>query len=81
MSCKACTSGRQRSFPSEINIHFPGICNATKPTVWAFPSLLVCLNCGFTEFSLSKTEVKELGLGNSATTGLRFFEHKAELSD
>jgi len=50
MACRSCESLNQATFPAEINIHFPGIENLTKPTVWAFPTLLVCLDCGFAEF-------------------------------
>ena len=42
-----------------MNIHFPGLHNLTKPSVWAFPKILVCLDCGFTEF---RSEGAELGL-------------------
>lgn len=84
MSCRACTSDHQRSFPSEINIHFPGLQNATKSTVWAFPSLLVCLQCGFTECSLTEREMKELDSADSSHTvenrdrTLKYLEDKVE---
>jgi hypothetical protein len=28
------------------------------PTVWVFPQLLVCLNCGFTQFTIPDAELK-----------------------
>ena len=37
-----------------IAIHFPGLKGLDKPVVWVFPKLLVCLNCGFTEFVVPK---------------------------
>ena len=60
MSCKLCQSGNQRNFRAEVNIHFPGFSGLTKPTVWAFPSLVICLDCGFTEFVVEESEVRRL---------------------
>jgi hypothetical protein len=60
VSCKLCYSVDQSNFPAEINIHFPGLKNLTKPTVWGFPTLFVCLKCGFTEFVLQEDELVRL---------------------
>ena len=62
MGCKSCGSSGQREFPAEINIHPPtrGLKNMDKPTVWAFPSIMVCSNCGFAEFVLGVDELKSL---------------------
>lgn len=63
MACACCQCTNQRVFPAEINIHFPGLEALSKPTVWVFPRLLVCLDCGFTEFTVPET--KRLKLGDS----------------
>ena len=55
--CRSCQSANQMEFPSEINIHFPGIANLDKPAVLIFPSIRVCLNCGFSEFVIGKSEL------------------------
>jgi hypothetical protein len=60
MPCNSCHSDRQKNFPAEINIHFPGRESIDKPTVWAFPLLLVCLDCGTTEFALGEPELQML---------------------
>lgn len=60
MMCLVCQSSNQRTFPSELNIHFPGFEGLDRPTVWAFPQLLVCLDCGSTQFTLSDDQLKEL---------------------
>jgi hypothetical protein len=52
MSCKSCQADHQRNLDGEIAIHFPGLKGLDKPIVWVFPKLLVCLNCGFTEFAV-----------------------------
>jgi hypothetical protein len=57
MQCKVCGSHNQTEFNAEINVHFPGLKNVDKPAVLVFPKLLLCLDCGFTEFTLSETEL------------------------
>ena len=64
MSCRSCQSENRAAFPSEINIHFPGREDLDKTTVWAFPELMVCLDCGFVEFLLKKDELYRLREGN-----------------
>jgi hypothetical protein len=60
VSCKSCQSYNQRNFNGEIAIHLPGLDGLDKPLVWVFPKLVVCLNCGFTEFSILGTELRQL---------------------
>jgi hypothetical protein len=43
-------------FPAEINIHYPGFKNLSTPTVLVFPKLLVCFDCGLTQFALLEGE-------------------------
>ena len=57
MSCRVCGSRLQKAFASEINIHPPrGLMYLTSPCLFAFPELLVCLDCGFTELVLEENE-------------------------
>ena len=70
MPCGSCQSENRSGFHSEISIHPPGLNNLTKPPVLAFPNLLVCLECGHTEFLLEKTELRELAEGNDALAAL-----------
>jgi len=65
--CKACQSRTQREFNGEIAIHFPGLEGLDKPIVWVFPQLLVCLGCGFTEFSIPESELQLLAKGLAAS--------------
>jgi len=46
-----------------MNFHFPGWNGLEKPTVWVFPEVAVCLNCGFAEFSMPEGELRELAKG------------------
>jgi hypothetical protein len=61
MNCKSCTSVNQRAFNSDINVHFLGRQNLQEPSVFVFPKLLVCMDCGFTEFAIPETELRLLG--------------------
>jgi hypothetical protein len=58
--CKSCQPANQSTFNGEIAIHFPGLAGLDKPVVWVFPKLLVCLNCGFTEFAIPESELRQL---------------------
>jgi hypothetical protein len=53
-----------------MNIHFPGIENLYKATIFVFPKILVCMDCGFTEFAVPETELHLLGK-NAAAFGTR----------
>ena len=60
MFCKSCQSENQSILNGEIAIHFPGLEGLDKPIVWVFPKVLVCLNCGFTEFAIPEAELRRL---------------------
>jgi predicted nucleic-acid-binding Zn-ribbon protein len=66
MTCRSCGSENQTKFSAEINIHFLGLKNMDKSAVLVFPKLLVCLDCGFTEFITAETELRLLGAGVAA---------------
>jgi hypothetical protein len=48
--------------------HFPGLQNLDKPSVLVYPKVLVCLDCGFSQFTTPKTEVAQLTNCFSETT-------------
>ena len=60
MPCQTCHSANTREYTAEINIHFPGRKGLDIPTVWAFPRLSVCLDCGFTQYKIPDAELKTL---------------------
>ena len=62
MSCKKCGSQDQTRFYSEINIHFPEY-KSRPETVWVFPPILICMNCGFTELRIEQAELSQLQSG------------------
>jgi hypothetical protein len=56
-----CTHSNQKQFPAEINVHFPGIEMIDKPTVWVFPQMGVCMECGLAQFVIAHRELAQLG--------------------
>jgi hypothetical protein len=70
MACAFCQSVKQSRFPAEINIHFPGLEGLNKPTVWTFPCLLVCLDCGCTQFTIGESELQQLNAPEHQSKGV-----------
>jgi len=63
--CRSCGSSNQTQFGSEIMIHFSGLKNLDKPSVMVFPKILVCLDCGVTDFTVPKAELDQLADGGA----------------
>ena len=59
-ACRSCGSKNQTEFASEIMIHFSGLRNLDKPGVLVFPKLLICLDCGVSQFTLEEGELGQL---------------------
>ena len=57
MPCVSCGFQNQTQFVAEINIHFSGLKNLSKPNVLVFPKVLVCLDCCVSQFTLPEGEV------------------------
>ena len=60
MSCLLCGSGNQAELTAEMLIHFSGLKNLDKPGVWAFPKLFVCLDCGYSRFTVPERELASI---------------------
>ena len=60
LACGRCSSERLRKFGAEMNIHFPGYEGLSKPPVWVFPEVMVCLDCGHADFSIPESELQRL---------------------
>jgi hypothetical protein len=69
VTCKACGSDQLSKFTAEIAIHFPGWAGLSKPHVWVFPELRVCLNCGKSEFTIPEALLRLLRKGEAAAGG------------
>jgi hypothetical protein len=57
MACKACGSANETKLGSEVNLHFPGPMSLDEPGFFVFPKLAVCLDCGFTQATLTEREL------------------------
>jgi hypothetical protein len=67
MPCSHCASDNQKEFGVEMNVHFPGYKGLSRPTLMIFPQVLVCLNCGFAEFSVPEADLRRLVMSNGAS--------------
>jgi hypothetical protein len=54
MHCGLCSSTKQMEFTAEMMIHFKHV---EHPGVITFPRVSVCLDCGSSRFSISRTEL------------------------
>ena len=71
MRCKSCKPESQLEFGAEMIVHFPGLEGLDKPVVWVFPKLLVCMDCGFTEFGIPETQLALLANGRGKSKASR----------
>ena len=68
MSCTLCTSDNQAEFTAESMIHFSGHGNINNPGVLSLSKVSVCLDCGFSEFTIPEAELQKLKAGNAQST-------------
>jgi hypothetical protein len=72
MSCPVCgSSANQEEFSAEMMFHFTGVENLDRPGVIMFPKVLVCLDCDFSQFNASETELTLIAKANRRLTALR----------
>ena len=76
MACKRCSSVKLKAFNGEIAIHFRGIEGLSKPIVWVFPEVLVCLECGMSDFTIPKRELDVLVTGSPLEGAVVFDSHE-----
>lgn len=61
MSCPTCASGNQTELPVEMVIHLTGIKNVDHPGVLLFASVLICLDCGYSQYKVPASDLALLG--------------------
>lgn len=66
MACVRCSSDHRKTFKAEMNIHFTGREGWVKPSLWVFPEVTVCLDCGFAEFLVPTAELGKLAEDSAA---------------
>ena len=67
MPCLLYGSGNASEFPAEMIIHFSYPKNLDAPGVWAFPKILVCLDCGSSQFMVLESELRLLATAMEPT--------------
>jgi hypothetical protein len=80
MTCKGCHSDGLSLFNGETAIQFSGLEGLDKPIVWVFPSRVVCLHCGFTEFTVPERELQVLKQGSPVQGAVVSSERPAQAS-
>lgn len=58
MSCTTCASNNQAEFPTEMSIHLRR--NPGQPGTLVFQTVLICMDCGFSQFTVPEIELREL---------------------
>ena len=69
MSCAACHSANEAEFTTEMMIHFSGLKHLSNPGLLIFPRLSICFDCGFSWFTVPKTELASLARAASTSEG------------
>ena len=59
-NCRICESANVSLLNAETNLHFPGRRGLDQQSIFAFPRVMVCLNCGYAEFTLAESELRLL---------------------
>jgi hypothetical protein len=80
MPCPSCRSVKEAELTAEMLIHFPGLKNLDKPAVWLFPKLLVCLDCGFSRFTVPGKELASVVKGASANKSSRLEQSAGDVA-
>jgi len=63
MTCLSCRSVKQAELTAEMLIHFSGLKHLDKSSIWLFPKLLVCLDCGFSRFTVPENALASVAEG------------------
>jgi hypothetical protein len=56
----SCASENLRKFGAEVAIHIPGLANISKPHIFVFPQLVVCMHCGNAVFVIPEDKLRLL---------------------
>jgi len=51
-----------------MGIHFPELKDIDKPVVWVFTDVVVCLDCGISEFAIAEAELRLLASDDAASS-------------
>jgi hypothetical protein len=60
MSCTRCLSLHETELNTEINFHLHGLANMDDSGIFVFPKVLVCLDCGLSQFVVEEQELAQI---------------------
>jgi hypothetical protein len=80
MTCLSCRSAKLVELTAEMLMHFPGLTHSEKAGVWLFPKLLVCLDCGFSGFTVPKNELASVAKGALANESSTLEERASDVA-
>lgn len=66
MHCPQCPSDNQVEVVADMVVHFSGLKHLNNPGVRVSSQLLICLDCGFSSFTVPETELPLLAKGAQA---------------
>lgn len=66
--CETCGTENSSVFDTEICIHVRGP-DLSRPAIFVFPQLVVCLNCGAAQFNMTDVELNRIRIMPKATCG------------
>jgi hypothetical protein len=66
MQCARCQSSKQEQFVAEMMLHFGGPWNVDHPDVIMFTTVSVCLDCGYSTFSVPEAQLAALNEGSAS---------------
>jgi hypothetical protein len=67
MACKVCNSENSQKLQGEITASLPGLKDVEVPPIYSCQSVLVCLDCGFTELVIPTAELLPLKKAKAAS--------------
>ena len=67
MACKVCNSENSQKLEGELTASLPDLKNVKVPPIYICQSVLVCLDCGFTELVIPTAELLPLKKAKAAS--------------
>ena len=67
MACKECKSENLQTLDGELTVSQPDLKGLNVPPVYVCKSILICLDCGFTELVIPANELQLLKKGRIAS--------------
>lgn len=60
MACTGCLSSNQVEMHTEINIHYSSLAYPGNPGIFVFPTVMICLDCGVSQFTLKEEDLAQI---------------------